>query len=116
MNSKRRFQQGAIQIAQPDLGACGGITAAQENCRAGGGVLCGYSSHHVWGGPIIQIAAIQIDTYIPNFLIQESIYKRADFIPNCLMSRSTGETATSIPATGPSRAQSGESKLIKYKA
>lgn len=34
---------------------------------------------HVWGGPIITAAALQIDANIPNFLIQESIYKSRDF-------------------------------------
>ena len=34
---------------------------------------------HVWGGPIITAAAVQIDANIPNFLIQESIYKSRDF-------------------------------------
>jgi 2-dehydro-3-deoxyphosphogalactonate aldolase len=29
---------------------------------------------HVWGGPIITAAALQLDAAIPNFLIQESIY------------------------------------------
>ena len=30
---------------------------------------------HVWGGPIITAAALQLDAAIPNFLIQESIHK-----------------------------------------
>ena len=34
---------------------------------------------HVWGGPIITAAALQIDVNIPNFLIQESIYKSGGF-------------------------------------
>ena len=34
---------------------------------------------HIWGGPIITAAALQIDANIPNFLIQESIYKSRDF-------------------------------------
>ncbi len=34
---------------------------------------------HVWGGPIITAAAVQIDANIPNFLIQECIYKSRNF-------------------------------------
>ena len=34
---------------------------------------------HVWGGPVITAAALQIDANIPNFLIQESIYKSRHF-------------------------------------
>ena len=34
---------------------------------------------HVWGGPIITAAALQIDANIPNFLIQESIGKSDAF-------------------------------------
>ena len=34
---------------------------------------------HIWGGPIITAAAVQIDANIPNFLIQESIYKSRSF-------------------------------------
>ena len=34
---------------------------------------------HVWGGPVITAAALQIDAVIPNFLIQESIYKGGGF-------------------------------------
>jgi galactonate dehydratase len=34
---------------------------------------------HVWGGPVITAAAIQIDANIPNFLIQESIGKSDEF-------------------------------------
>jgi galactonate dehydratase len=34
---------------------------------------------HVWGGPVITAAALHIDASIPNFLIQESIYKSAGF-------------------------------------
>ena len=34
---------------------------------------------HVWGGPIILAAALQIDASIPNFLIQECIGKGGEF-------------------------------------
>jgi galactonate dehydratase len=34
---------------------------------------------HVWGGPIITAAALQIDANVPNFLIQESIGTSGEF-------------------------------------
>ncbi|MEM9614358.1 MAG: mandelate racemase/muconate lactonizing enzyme family protein [Actinomycetota bacterium] len=72
------FRSGACHIAQPDLGACGGITAAREIASLAEAhyVLL---APHVWGGPIITAAALQLDAAIPNFLIQESIYTSSLF-------------------------------------
>ncbi|MCH8256950.1 MAG: mandelate racemase/muconate lactonizing enzyme family protein [Proteobacteria bacterium] len=72
------FDQGACAFAQPDLGSCGGITACKKiaTLAEANYVLM---APHVWGGPIITAAAVQIDANIPNFLIQESIYKSRDF-------------------------------------
>lgn len=72
------FAEGACAFAQPDLGSCGGITACKKisNIAAANYVLM---APHVWGGPVITAAALQIDANIPNFLIQESIYKSRGF-------------------------------------
>ncbi|MCP4754199.1 MAG: mandelate racemase/muconate lactonizing enzyme family protein [Proteobacteria bacterium] len=72
------FDAGACAIAQPDLGSCGGITACKKiaTLAEANYVLM---APHVWGGPVITAAALQIDANIPNFLIQESIYKSRDF-------------------------------------
>ena len=40
---------------------------------------------HVWGGPVITAAALQIDASIPNFLIQDSIYKGGGFFNDLLV-------------------------------
>jgi len=75
---QKLFAEGACAIAQPDLGSCGGITACKHIATLA-------ESHyvlmapHVWGGPIITAAAVQIDANISNFLIQESIYKSRGF-------------------------------------
>jgi galactonate dehydratase len=75
---QKLFAAGACHFAQPDLGSCGGITAAKQ-------IAALAESHyvlmapHVWGGPVITAAAMQIDVNIPNFLIQESIYKSRGF-------------------------------------
>lgn len=75
---QKLFAAGACHYAQPDLGSCGGITAAKQ-------ISALAESHyvlmapHVWGGPVITAAAMQLDAAIPNFLIQESIYKSGGF-------------------------------------
>ncbi|MEE2775327.1 MAG: mandelate racemase/muconate lactonizing enzyme family protein [Acidobacteriota bacterium] len=72
------FAQGACAFAQPDLGSCGGITAAKKiaTLAEANYVLM---APHVWGGPVITAAALQIDANVSNFLIQESIHKSRDF-------------------------------------
>ncbi len=72
------FAEGACAVAQPDLGSAGGITATKKiaTLAEANYVLM---APHVWGGPVITAAAIQIDANIPNFLIQESIGKSDEF-------------------------------------
>ncbi len=72
------FAEGACAFAQPDLGSCGGITACKKiaTLAEANYVLM---APHIWGGPVITAAALQIDAGIPNFLIQESIYKSRNF-------------------------------------
>lgn len=66
------FEKRACAIAQPDLGTVGGFT---EFKKIAGMAEANYiqMAPHVWGGPIITAAAIQCDTYLPNFMIQENI-------------------------------------------
>jgi galactonate dehydratase len=74
----RVLEDGAAVYLQPDLGSCGGIS----ECKKIAGMAEGYYAQmapHVWGGPVITAAALQIDACIPNFLIQESIYKGGGF-------------------------------------
>lgn len=75
---QKLFEEGACAIAQPDLGSCGGITACKQIAALAEAhyVLL---APHVWGGPVITAAALQIDANVPNFLIQESIYKSRHF-------------------------------------
>lgn len=72
------FHEQACAVAQPDLGSAGGITATKKiaTLAEANYVLM---APHVWGGPIITAAAVQIDANIPNFLIQESIGKSDAF-------------------------------------
>jgi 2-dehydro-3-deoxyphosphogalactonate aldolase len=72
------FDHDACAIAQPDLGSCGGISACKKiSALAEARYIT--MAPHVWGGPVITAAAMQIDACIPNFLIQESIYKSGGF-------------------------------------
>ncbi len=75
---QRLFAAGACHYAQPDLGSCGGITAAKQIAALAEAHYV-LMAPHVWGGPVITAAAMQIDACIPNFLIQESIYKSGGF-------------------------------------
>jgi len=80
----RLLEDGAAMYLQPDLGACGGIS----ECKKIAAVAEGYYAQmapHVWGGPIITAAALQIDASIPNFLIQESIYKGGGFFNDIIV-------------------------------
>ncbi len=74
----KAFEENACAVAQPDLGSCGGITACKKIAALAEADYI-LMAPHVWGGPVITAAALQIDAAIPNFLIQESIYKSGDF-------------------------------------
>jgi len=58
------FRQEAIDIAQPDLGSCGGFTAARDilGMAQANGVMV---NPHVWGTAIAQAASLQFIATIP---------------------------------------------------
>lgn len=72
------FAEGGCAYAQPDLGSAGGITACKRISTLAE-VNYVLMAPHIWGGPIITAASIQIVANVPNFLIQESIYKSGGF-------------------------------------
>ena len=80
---ERLFSCGACHYAQPDLGSCGGITGARQIATLAEAHYV-LMAPHVWGGPIITAAALQLDAAIPNFLIQESIHKSGLFFDEIL--------------------------------
>ncbi|MHC4709170.1 MAG: mandelate racemase/muconate lactonizing enzyme family protein [Planctomycetota bacterium] len=94
------FAEGACAFAQPDLGSCGGITACKKiaSLAEASYVLM---APHVWGGPIITAAAVQIDANIPNFLIQESIYKSRDFFDELVVEPFEWDQGDLIPSDRP---------------
>ena len=77
------FKHGAVDIAQPDMGACGGLTEGKKIAALAQSCYV-VMAPHVWGGPIISLAAIQLDVAIPNFLIQETMYKGGGFFNELL--------------------------------
>jgi galactonate dehydratase len=56
---------------------------------------------HIWGGPIITAAAVQIDVNIPNFLIQESIYKSRGFFDEIVVEPFEWDKGDLIPSERP---------------
>jgi len=64
------LEEQTIDILQPDIGLCGGLTEAKK--------VCDYADMydvkvqaHVCGGPVATAVALHLETAIPNFLIHE---------------------------------------------
>lgn len=73
------IEKQTIDILQPDIGLCGGLTEAKK--------ICDYVDMydvkiqaHVCGGPIATAASLHLETAIPNFMIHEHhTYALKDF-------------------------------------
>jgi len=64
------FEKRLLDVVQPDLCLCGGLTEAKKICD----MAWAYDAAvqiHVCGSPISKAAALQIEAAIPNFLIHE---------------------------------------------
>ena len=94
------FEQGACAFAQPDLGSCGGITVCKKIAALAEANYV-LMAPHVWGGPVITAAAIQIAANIPNFLILESIYKSRDFFDEIVKEPFEWKDGDLIPSDRP---------------
>lgn len=64
------LEEQTIDILQPDIGLCGGLTEAKK--------ICDYADMydiqiqaHICGGPVATAAALHLETAIPNFIIHE---------------------------------------------
>jgi galactonate dehydratase len=67
---KHYFQDNTLQIAQPDLGTCGGITEVKKICD----MAYAYDVSiqiHACGSPVCTAASLQVEAAIPNFIIHE---------------------------------------------
>jgi L-alanine-DL-glutamate epimerase-like enolase superfamily enzyme len=80
----RILEDGAAVYLQPDLGSCGGISECKKIASAAEGYYA-QMAPHVWGGPVITAAALQIAASIPNFLIVESIYKGGGYFDEIIV-------------------------------
>jgi L-alanine-DL-glutamate epimerase-like enolase superfamily enzyme len=64
------FENGSLDVIQPDLGNCGGISEGKKICD----MAHTYDVHvqcHICGSPIAKAAALQLEAVIPNFIIHE---------------------------------------------
>ena len=64
------FEEGSIQVIQPDICTCGGIGEAKKICDMSFVYDCSVQIH-VCGSPISKAAALQVEAALPNFLIHE---------------------------------------------
>ena len=72
------INRNAIGVAQFDMGRVGGMLEAKK--IAGMAETCHMAiAPHVYAGPILAAASIQIDVCSPNFLIQEGIFDWGGF-------------------------------------
>lgn len=70
------FEDGSIQLIQPDIGNCGGITEAKKICDLAHIYDVGVQAH-VCASPLSTAAALQLEAAIPNFTIHEHhVYNR----------------------------------------
>lgn len=60
----------SLQVVQPDVCLCGGITETKKICDMANAYDCA-AQVHVCGSPISKAAALQVEAVIPNFLIHE---------------------------------------------
>lgn len=112
---QRLFAVGACHFAQPDLGSCGGITAGKQIASLAEAHYV-LMAPHVWGGPLITAAALQLDACIPNFLIQESIFKSGLFFDEILVEPLEWEDGDLLLPNRPGLGvELDEAKLVKHK-
>ncbi|CAH0354240.1 mandelate racemase/muconate lactonizing enzyme family protein [Sphingobium sp. CECT 9361] len=64
------FENQVVQIAQPDVGICGGFSEAKRICDMASVYDIGIQLH-MCGSPIATAAALQLEAVIPNFVIHE---------------------------------------------
>jgi len=97
---ERLFRDAAPAIAQPDLGSVGGITETKKISAMAEPKYIQVAPH-VWGGPVSLAAAIQIDTTIPNFLIQETVSDGGGFYNEIVDEPITWEKGYLLPLERP---------------
>lgn len=96
----RVLETGAASILQPNLGRVGGLLEAK---KIAGMAEAHYAqiAPHLYNGPVIGAANIQLATCIPNFLILEGIERWDGFHAQLLKKPIQWEDGYVIPPTGP---------------
>lgn len=64
------FTKNLLQLAQPDIGNCGGISEVKKICDMAHAFDVGIQVH-VAGSPLATNAALHVECAIPNFIIHE---------------------------------------------
>lgn len=73
------FEDGSLQVIQPDIGNCGGISECKKICDMAY-VYDVSVQVHVCASPLCTSAALHIETVIPNFVIHEHhVYNLHDY-------------------------------------
>lgn len=74
------FRDMSVQVIQPDLGNCGGLSEGKKICDMAHAFDVSVQAH-VCGSPIGKAAALHLETAIPNFLIHEHhVINRAPYV------------------------------------
>lgn len=64
------LEKAKVAVIQPDLGICGGIMEGKKIAAMAESKYIGVAPHSPYG-PILTAASLQLDTCIPNFVMQE---------------------------------------------
>ena len=73
------FEDQTLQMIQPDIGTCGGITELKKICDMAHTYDIGVQVH-VCSSPLCTAPAVQIESVIPNFVIHEHhVFNRYDY-------------------------------------
>ena len=96
----RVLRCGAAAILQPNLGRAGGILEGRK-IAAIAETYYAQIAPHLYCGPVVAAANIQLATAIPNFLILESIQKMDGFHATLLETPLCWEDGYIIPPTSP---------------
>ena len=96
----RVLRCGAAAILQPNLGRAGGILEGRK-IAAIAETYYAQIAPHLYCGPLVAAANIQLATAIPNFLILESIQKMDGFHAKLLETPLCWEDGYIIPSTSP---------------
>jgi galactonate dehydratase len=97
---RRLLETGAASILQPDLGRCGGLLEGKK-IAALAEAFNAQIAPHLYCGPVVGAANIQLATCSPNFLIAESIEEWDGFYAELLRAPITWEDGYVIPPSAP---------------